>query len=354
MRRQTVPIFVALSLALASTAFTAPTTLVQDWFTSTGVWFDTTADNARGMAYNSTTDHLYVVSRKSYARTVGQAASGLHIAVIDAATGLQLPFPNDELSTSTIDGTNVTHILSRIVAADDGRIYACNLALATRNLRVYRWDNEAATPVKIYDAVVTVRLGDSMGVAGSGSGTRVYVSGNDATAPMLVLDDAGAVISNFNLAGGITGTLDQIGPESAGGNFWATKPGMPLGQYSNTGALLNTVDGGIVPAACSTALFEGAVSLPVHGNRDLVLTNRGYNAPDNKVMVVDVSTPASPEVLYESPSVGNVTIGGTLNGTFAVAWKASTQSVFAMSERNGLGKYTIPVPPAGVSDWSLY
>ena len=140
----------------------------------------TSGNTERGLGYNPKTGHLLLVSRAA-------AVGGLEIEILDSSTGAKI---------STLDKTGIAggaFILNQIDVADDGVIYAANLATdsATANLKIYRWADESASPVVIYDdnpanpgntgaTLWGMRLGDVMRVRGSGAGTQILLSQNTA------------------------------------------------------------------------------------------------------------------------------------------------------------------------------
>ena len=129
-----------------------------------------TDDNRqRGLAYNPVTGHLIVPDREET------------IAVIDASDGAHV----GTLSNTGIEGGNFP--LNHVVVTDDGIIYGANLTTDTLGdpgpLKVYRWDNEQADPVVVYegdpsrdgDEPALRRFGDTMAVRGTGVDTQILM-----------------------------------------------------------------------------------------------------------------------------------------------------------------------------------
>ncbi|TVR45655.1 MAG: DUF4623 domain-containing protein [Puniceicoccaceae bacterium] len=119
----------------------------------------------RGMAYNSATGHVLIVNRDG----------GLSIPILDGETGAEVGF----LSTEGITGGNFA--LNMIQIDADGVIYAANLGVENGpNLKVYRWEDESADPVVIYDDRPSAsRWGDALALKGSGAETLLALTGVD-------------------------------------------------------------------------------------------------------------------------------------------------------------------------------
>jgi len=144
----------------------------------------------RGAAINPVNGNVVYASR---------AAFGNHIAVVDAATG----FVSNLLSSAGVSGGTLA--LVGVKVADDGVVYAANLAGATSTLKIYRWDSDATTddPVNVFNfAGVTTRYGDAMDLRGSGVSTEIIISGSGGNKVALFTTTDG---TNFNAA------LDEFG-----------------------------------------------------------------------------------------------------------------------------------------------
>lgn len=139
----------------------------------------------RGAAINPLNGNVVYASR---------AAFGNHIAVVDAATG----FVSNLLSSAGVSGGTLA--LVGVKVADDGVVYAANLAGATSTLKIYRWDSDATTddPVNVFNfAGVTTRYGDAMDLRGSGVNTEIIISGSGGNKVALFTTTDG---TNFNAA----------------------------------------------------------------------------------------------------------------------------------------------------------
>ena len=139
--------------------------------------------NQRTIAYNSLSNHLYVISRSS------STTSNYVIHVLNATNGALLYTLKTNGIQSAVGKQGIG--LVGIAVADDGAIYACNEANDSAGtagtdpsayFRVYRWaDGGSSTlPSLIFSADPTgtsspLRWGDNLTVRGAGTNTEVLV-----------------------------------------------------------------------------------------------------------------------------------------------------------------------------------
>ncbi|MGV3547094.1 MAG: T9SS type A sorting domain-containing protein [Pedobacter sp.] len=163
-----------LSFALAFAALVANgQTLSQLWYyeaTTTATELLTTTSASYSLAYNKSTERLYVANR----------GDKIYIINPDTYTGNITSIAKAGLPTLIKPASiNESFCFSKVRVDDNGVIYAT--AMQTNGIiYIYRWANEAATPTKtaITDASITDRVGDSFGLHGTGNNTRLYVAGN--------------------------------------------------------------------------------------------------------------------------------------------------------------------------------
>lgn len=131
----------------------------------------TSGNNVRGGAVNPVTGNILFAST---------AGGSNHVTVVNGTTGTVI---------GALDATGVSggtlHLLA-VKVAEDGAIYACNLAAASSTFRVYRWSSEAEgytnPPVVVYEEFgVAARFGDTMDIRGAGMTTQIAVAGNLGT-----------------------------------------------------------------------------------------------------------------------------------------------------------------------------
>lgn len=133
----------------------------------------------RGLAYNPVTGHLLLATRAPAAPTTPAA-----VMVLDADTGDVVS--NLSIAGLVTSGPGMTFNMNMLGVADDGVIYACNLANVaiepTNNFIIYRWQDESSDPTQAYKGNLgldsdtgLIRFGDSFDVRGSGTNTMMIV-----------------------------------------------------------------------------------------------------------------------------------------------------------------------------------
>jgi len=119
------------------------------------------------------------------------------------------------LNTNGITSATIT--LNKIFCADDGAVYACNLAgnVNTGAFKVYKWQSETdvnpPTVVVNFTDASALRFGDHFAVKGAGANTEFIVAGNSANAKQLHFKATDAFATNF------TGRILATGVESSRG-----------------------------------------------------------------------------------------------------------------------------------------
>ncbi len=131
----------------------------------------------RSMDYNPVTGHLLVANA-----VAGATQPTIHI--LDAETGEDLGL----VSTEGVSGGHAIFNLLRVIVADDGTIYAGNLATnsatSTNGFRLYRWADEQSDPVLLFHGdpsngnavAANRRYGDWMVVQETGEDTRIILT----------------------------------------------------------------------------------------------------------------------------------------------------------------------------------
>ncbi|HKS37120.1 MAG TPA: LamG-like jellyroll fold domain-containing protein [Verrucomicrobiae bacterium] len=144
-------------------------------------------DLERGMAYNPVTGHLLIG-----ARTDSPTIKGIYI--VDAQTGAHI----GELSgASAVTGGTI--VLTRVVVADDGAIYACNFGtLSDANpLKIYRWASEtAAAPTLAYEG------NPVSGIAGNQQWGKNMIARRSGANTQILMDTRTAILGLFTTSDG--------------------------------------------------------------------------------------------------------------------------------------------------------
>jgi hypothetical protein len=146
---------------------------------NTNLFFLANDDNTRGMAYDPITSRLVVANKNG----------GAHVYLLDANTGNYL----GQLNTTGMNPNGaLTFTIDQVVVADDGVVYAGDLAINNaQSFNLTSWSS-ATTNATAYAAYTDVtsgstlanlgdRWGDNMTVRGSGANTQVLVGSRSGT-----------------------------------------------------------------------------------------------------------------------------------------------------------------------------
>ncbi len=317
-----------LFLVLLSTQALVGQKFTQRWKIDPGSrpQFPASGDFYRGAAYNPVTDRYLVVSR----------AIGLKVYVLSASTGALL----DSLNVTGITGG--IFALNEIEVARDGVIYGANLTIqsgADTVYKIYRWANETAIPTVAFSGRPgTARIGDSFDVAGTGTGTVIYASGNAAT----------SVVQTFRTTDGANFTLGSpinIGGQEAGAGIAQVTPGG--NAYVSRFASGNKVDlvslTGTVVSSVPDTIF-GAFVADIHyfevGPRKFLAGAPAGATNHDPARLIDVTAGPDKAVLVDSTAdLGN---NANLNATGDVDVKVNPDGsivLFVLVGNNGLAAF---------------
>ena len=185
---------------------------------ATGYSYLGTDNNTRGLGYDTNSGRLLVAS------TSGSTA----IYVLDGNTGTNV-------STLSLSGLTLSGQLQldQVTVADDGAVYAGNLALpnASQYFQLYRWGapTNTAVPVTAYsDTLTTIlfnsgdRWGDSMDSRGAGTNTQIILSSRGGTNVALLVTADGtnftpSIIAITNVPSGFAANGIYFG---SGNTLW--------------------------------------------------------------------------------------------------------------------------------------
>jgi hypothetical protein len=290
---------------------------------------DGIGNQARGLAYNSALDELYLVSVSSTA-----------VYVLDGTTGAQ----KGTLNVSGVSGDNF--VLDKLGVSADGVIYAGNVQSSVSGsapFKLYRWTNSSSNtaPVLAYSGTAGfangLRVGDLLCVRGYDTNTQILIgaratnavcllttsNGTNFTARMITTD-AGAVQSGGCLAFG------------AGNSFWGATNGLTPAQLNfDASSLVATT-----AQAFSTSSFPpscGAFNLdPANSLLAAIIL---YDGAD-RLNLYDLSNPATSPAL-----VAGWTLPGANDNNFGLGAVAfGGNRLYALDTNNGLLAFKISFP----------
>lgn len=279
--------------------------------------------NERGLAYNPVRAHLLLVSR-----------TGPSAYVLDAATGADV----NQLSVSGVSGG--TYALLMIGVADDGVVYAGNLATSSPpTYKLYRWANDSAgtAPTVAFSgdpgAGNVQRWGDTLAVRGAGANTQILLgsrSGN-LVALLTTTDGTHFTAKAISVADAPTSSFGLGVAFDVGNTLWGKSSGQSLRQVSydplaGSGASARVYGSTVIPSAVSPIGVSTALNL---------LGGINVGASGNQLRLYGLSplaTNGNPVLLGTSSFATDNDNSGA--GAGAVAF--STDRVYALCANNGI------------------
>ncbi|MDQ8005120.1 MAG: T9SS type A sorting domain-containing protein [Pedobacter sp.] len=341
--------FAFLAIGVAASAQTL--LLNTDWYKlrrDAEVVFGTTQERS-SIAYNKSTDKLYLVDRNNKIQILNPATGAL-------ASPSELPVPTNLAATWP-----ESYKFNKLRVADDGAIYAINLAINTdannRKFCIYRWASETdANPTRV-EWAVTIRKGDSFAVTGTGSNTKLYVGGSGNAVITVFGVDAGGTVSQLYEMSTTTNNhaRGSISPISA--NEFVINGPSSVGIRKVTLNVAGTdIDNSQTTTFLSTENIFSNAEYFVNGTKKYVALSGSVigGTPTNnagvKFKLFDITTLASPvylsyaELFPETPTA--VTGGSNPNGYADVAIKRhanGTHTFFHLVFAHGLASYTTTV-----------
>ncbi len=305
-----------------------------------------TANTERGIAFNTTTTNLLLVSR----------TPSNQVVVLNALTGAEKHFLD---LSGVVDGT---FALNLVGVGDDGVVYGANLTTSATSpqYKVYRWANDSPgngpVPVFIGDPGIGVqanlRWGDNFAVRGAGSTAQILIApgGGTITSTNVVLlrtisgSDFQTEIPPAVIAvSGVPVTFAALGIAFGPGTntFWAKTGGglLYLIQFdltSKTGSVLQSYPLTAVPGSVRGIRADPSQKF---------LAGVAVEAPNDNVRLYDVSNLAAGPLLRDQEAFA--TQNANANATAATTFGANY--LFALDSNNGIKAFAINtnyVPPS--------
>jgi hypothetical protein len=293
-----------------------------------------TGNFERGMAYGKVggKDRVYVVAR----------SGGPRIDVYDAMTG-------DSAWTirPNVTVTGGTFPMNFVDVSDDGIIFVGNLTtdVATSAFKLYRWNSETDTALTVINytnaSLPSHRLGDVISVYGKASDNTLTVfaaaSGKDKVVKFTTADNGATFTPTvITLSNGAMGSVPNVAL-APDGSLWVKSYSKVLYHYSSTGTLIDSVLGAVVGTDGTDIAYVERL-----GKKYVAVYYPNDATPytDERVAIIDVTTPANATVAYSSPSIGGV---ANLNGTGAVDLMPLPNDdflVFLLGTNNGIAAFT--------------
>jgi hypothetical protein len=342
--------FLAVGLvALAATA-AAQTQLNPVWkitaTAQTGTITNSTVTGSRGVGYNPATGNLLL-------------ATGAAVRRIRSSDGV-------DIGTMSVTGVSGgTRAINKVVPASDGVIWGCNLDTGA-TLRIYRWANETAVPVLVYDEPVNgggtaVREGDDMDVIGTGLNTRIIVVGSGVTVVSKFTWDGTVLTRTVATPTGVafsgSGQQVQWDPSGDGSYWWMTTSAANIYKYTagNVGAIIGAVDTARQPFAITVAPENTADRWYSQGNG--AIAGGTANPVTAARKITGGTTLGSKLFEYNYTALGAINAGSAVanaSGGGDVIHDNANHSVYILYVDNSLTKFTHPqLVPVELSGFSI-
>jgi hypothetical protein len=319
--------------------------------------------NARTIAYNALSNHLYVVSRTS------NTSSNYVVYILDAANGTILGSLNTNglYRAGAVGEAGIG--LVGIGVADDGAIYACNMATdacgCSTNIdsvtnsssdalfRVYRWTNESATLTQVFSGdpagqTTPVRWGDTMAVRGSGLNTEILLDTHPAGGYGAVLRPLDAFMNTFTNDQWFTNTSvgANIGRSLQFGStntMWQKRENSPLRILRYDGTNHTNV---LVASYANFASTIGPIAQDFTRKIGVAIDFKGViNTSPDTVDLYDLSNPSFPLQLGQYAFSTNKQANSDFIGQVVV----DGNRAWALDANNGLMAFTIQAPQLTIS-----
>ena len=305
--------------------------VTQLWSDGVGAFpFLTAGDNTRGLAYDTNSSRVIVTSY----------SSGSTLYLLDGNTGTNIG--NMNMTGATFPG--LIGGVDQVGAADDGAVYACNLAGSGGTFDLWRWNAPDTTSTAALAFTGNPgsgsgdRWGDTLAVRGATTGTQVLLASKGTNVVLFTTPDGTTftpiLIAITNVPSGFAGNGVAFG---AGNTFWAKKYGGDLYEVAfdpvagTGGAVLDFSIAGQIPSAMSGVGLD-----PVNN------IYAGVNLADrnNDLQLFQLTGTSDPPVLFDQAFFPSYNANGNENTAIAMKFPRA----YALDVNNGIVAVTYGVP----------
>ncbi|MBN2781148.1 MAG: T9SS type A sorting domain-containing protein, partial [Candidatus Marinimicrobia bacterium] len=258
-----------------------------------------------------------------------------YIYVLDPQTGALL----DTLDMTGVTGGFYGISLMKADAADDGVIYACNLA-SGGDFKIYRWEDETSVPTVALTQAVTVRFGDVLEVTGSGTGTRIYASARGGTEIKVFGTADGATFSEIQsipiTAGAADGGISIVDDAT----LWVNAAWKNATKIDTAGTVLATTS---VP----DTYYGNVLFMQATNGSKLLAVNANHNEGNRrKIKVYNITEDEVTPALWAEAEMGNIEKANA-NVAGNIKFKHNpdgTITLYQMATNNAIATWTLEVP----------
>ncbi|MGD0261122.1 MAG: immunoglobulin domain-containing protein [Verrucomicrobiota bacterium] len=287
-------------------------------------------NNTRGIAYDTNLNRVVVASM----------SGGVGLYILDGNAGSSL----GSLSTSGMYA-GATFTVDQVGIADDGAVYAGNLAQAGQTFALTQWPAATNTAAG-YQAYPGGdpgsgsgdRWGDTMAVRGAGTGTQILLGSKGTNVVLFTTPDGTnftpTLIAITNVPSGFAGNGVAFG---AGNTFWATKYSGDLYEIAFN---LGIGTGGAVLDFTAGSQFPSAMTGVGVDQVNNILASINLSDINNDLRLFQLTGTADPPVMFDQAFFPSYNVNGNANAAIVMKYPR----VYALDVNNGIVAVTYGVP----------
>jgi hypothetical protein len=286
-------------------------------------------DNTRGIAYDTNLNRVVVSSMSGY----------VALYILDGNTGNRL----GSLSTAGMYA-GATFTVDQVGIADDGAVYAGNLAQAGQTFALTQWPaaTNTAAGVQVFagdpGSGSGDRWGDTMAVRGAGTGTQILLGSQGTNVVLFTTLDGTTftptLIAITNVPSGFAGNGVAFG---AGNTFWATKYSGDMYEIAfdrdagTGGFVLDFTTGSQFPSGMTGVGVDPVLN---------ILASIDIPDRNNDLQLFQLTGSADPPVMFNQSFFPSYNVNGNDNAAIVMKYPR----VYALDVNNGIVALTYGAP----------
>ena len=302
----------------------------QLWNTPIGTFaFLANDNNTRGIAYDTNLNRVVVCS----------ASGGAGLYILDGNTG-------SSLGTLSAAGmyAGATFTVDQVGIADDGLVYAGDLAQAGQTYALTQWPaaTNTAAGIQVYigdpGSGSGDRWGDSLAVRGASTGTQILLGSKGTNVVLFTTLDGTTftptLIAITNVPSGFAGNGVAFG---AGNTFWAKKTGGDL--YEIAFDPVAQIGGFVLDFSASGQIPSNMTGVGADPANNIV-AGIMLSDQNNDLQLFQLTGTTDPPVLFDQAFFPSFNVNGNGNGVVVMKYPR----VYALEVNNGIVAATYGVP----------